>query len=122
MQPRVLIPLIDLAFLSLGAIVAILSQTQLIRSLPVEVTQIGRGIAVITRDEVTIITIARDGLSVDGRTVGLDEIAGAVDGRLALVRVDRRVPTERLVTVMGVLAAHDVEIRIEVEETPGGAP
>ena len=37
MQGRVFIPLIDLAFLSLGAIVAILSQTQLIRSLPVEV-------------------------------------------------------------------------------------
>ena len=120
MQARVFLPLIDLAFLSLGAIVAILSQTQLIRSLPVEVTEIGRGIAVITRDEVTVITITRDGLYVDGRDVGLDELGGAVEGRLALVRVDRRVPTERLVTVMSVLAASGVEIRIEVEQASGG--
>ncbi len=119
MQARVILPLIDLAFLSLGAIVAILSQTQLIRSLPVEVTEIGRGIAVITRDEVTVITITRDGLYVDGLDVGLDELGGIVEGSLALVRVDRRVPTERLVTVMSVLAANGVEIRIEVEEASG---
>ena len=65
MQARVSIPLIDLAFLSLGAVVAILSQSHLVRSLPVEVTRVGRGIAVISREEVTVITITTDGLYAD---------------------------------------------------------
>ncbi len=116
MQARVFIPLIDMAFLSLGAVVAILSQTQLIRSLPIEITEIGRGIAAISREEVTVITIAHDGLYVDGDPVDLDALGGAVDGDLALVRADRQVPTERLVGVLAVLAAEGVEIRIEVEE------
>ncbi|MHC4415562.1 MAG: ExbD/TolR family protein [Planctomycetota bacterium] len=114
------IPLIDLAFLSLGAVVAILSQSHLVRSLPVEVTEVGRGIAVISREAVTVITITTDGLYADGRPVALSELADAVNGRLVLLRVDRRVPTETLVGVMSVLAANDVELRIEVEERPEG--
>ena len=116
MQGRVSIPLIDLVFLSLGAIVAILSQTQLIRALPVEVTEVERGIAAIARDRMAVVTISRDGLFADGEPVGLDELVGVVDGRLALLRVDRRVPAETLVRVMSVLAAGEVELRIEVHE------
>ena len=48
MRSGIFIPLIDLAFLSLAAVVAILSQTQVIESLPVEVTEIAPGIAAIS--------------------------------------------------------------------------
>ncbi len=116
MQGRVFIPMIDLAFLSLGAIVAILSQTQLVRSLPVELTEVEEGIAAISRDQIAVITIAREGLFADGEPVALGELATAVGGRLALLRTDRRVPTESLIKVMSVLAAHHVELRIEVDE------
>lgn len=119
MQGRVFIPLIDLAFLSLGAIVAILSQTKLIRSLPVEVTEVSPGIAAISREDVAVIVITADGLFADGAPVGPQDLAAVVDGRLALLRVDRRVPTERLVEVMAVLAAGGVELRIEVEQAAG---
>ena len=118
MQGRVFIPMIDLAFLSLGAIVAILSQTQLVRSLPVELTEVEEGIAAISRDQIAVITIAREGLFADGEPVALGELATRVGGRLALLRTDRRVPTESLIKVMSVLAAHHVELRIEVDERP----
>lgn len=120
MQARVFIPLIDLAFLSLGAVVAVLSQTQLIRSLPVRITEIGAGIAAISREQVTVITIAAGGLFIDGQPVALESLGDAVDGPLALVRADRQVPTQRLVEVMGVLAAKGVEIRVEVRERSAG--
>ena len=116
MRSGIFIPMIDLAFLSLAAVVAILSQTELVESLPVEVTEIGPGIAVLSREDVTVITITPEGLWVRGRQETLDSIGAAVDGRLALLRVDRNVSTEVLVGVMGELAAHDVELRIEVEE------
>ncbi len=116
MQARIFISLIDLAFLSLAAVIAILSQTQLVRALPVEVTQIGRGIAVVTRDDVTVVTITLDGLFVDGKPATLAELGGAVDGPTAILRVDRMVPTERLIGVMAQLAAAGVELRIEVRE------
>ncbi len=120
MQARVFIPLIDLAFLSLAAIIGILSQTQLIRSFAVEITEVGQGISAITREEVTVFTLTVDGLFVDGRPVEVKEVADTVNGRLALLRVDRNVATSVLVKVMGHLAANGTELRIEVrQEAPG---
>ena len=122
MQARVFIPLIDLAFLSLAAIIGILSQTQLIRSFAVQITEVGQGIAAITREDVTVITLTMDGLFVNRRPVSIDEVAATVNGRLALLRVDRNVPTSTLVKVMGRLAASGTELRIEVrQESPGPA-
>ncbi len=119
MQARIFISLIDLAFLSLAAVIAILSQTQVVRALPVEVTKIGRGIAVVTRDDVTVVTITLDGLFVDGKPLTLAELSGAVDGPTVILRVDRTVPTERLLGVMAELAGDQVELRIEVDEEQG---
>ena len=120
MQSRTFIPLIDRAFLSLGAVFAILSQTQLIKSLAVEVTEIEQGIAAVSREHVTVITITLDGLYVDGQLTTLERLCGVIHGPMALVRVDRSVPTERLIGVMGMLASHEIEIRIEVDERPAG--
>lgn len=120
MQSRIFISLIDLAFLSLAAVIAILSQTQLVRALPVEVTEIGQGIAVVTRDKVTVVTVTGDDILVDGEPVTLPELGGAVDGPTAILRVDRMVPTERLIGVMAQLAGAGVELRIEVREQPRG--
>ena len=67
-----------------------------------------------------MVTVTSDGLYADGAPVELDAVAGAVNGRSAVLRVDRLVPTERLVAVMGVLADDGIEIRIEVEEAAHG--
>ncbi len=119
MQGRIFISMIDLAFLSLAAVIAILSQTQLIRALPVEVTEVGRGIAAVTRDEVTVVTITDDAILVDGEPVPLHELGGAVDGPTVILRIGRMVPTEKLIHVMAELAGHGVELRIEVRESSG---
>ncbi len=116
MQARIFISMIDLAFLSLGAVIAILSQTQLVLALPVEVTEIGHGIAVVTRDKMTVVTVTGNEILVDGVSVTLSELGGAVDGPTAILRVDRMVPTERLIGVMAQLATAGVELRIEVRE------
>lgn len=120
MQARIFISLIDLAFLSLAAVIAILSQTQLVRALPVEVTEIGQGIAVVTRDKVTVVTVTGDDIIVDGASVTLPELGGAVDGPTAILRVDQAVPAERMIVVMAELAGAGVELRIEVREQAGG--
>ncbi len=119
MQGRIFISMIDLAFLSLAAVIAILSQTQLIRALPVEVTEVGQGIAAVTRDEVTVVTITDDAILVDGEPVSLHELGGAVDGPTVILRVGRMVPTEKLIRVMAELAGQGVELRIEVRESSG---
>ena len=119
MQARIFISMIDLAFLSLAAVIAILSQTQLIRALPIEVTEVGHGIAAVTRDEVTVVTITDDAILVDGEPVSLHDLGGAVDGPTAILRVGRMVPTERLIRVMAELAGQGVELRIEVRESSG---
>ncbi len=119
MQGRFFISLIDRAFLSLAAVIAILSQTQLVRALPIEVTEVGQGIAVVTRDEVTVVTITEEAILVDGESVRLHDVGGAVDGPTAILRVDRLVPTEKLIRVMAELAGQGVELRIEVRESSG---
>ena len=119
MQARIFISMIDLAFLSLAAVIAILSQTQLIQALPIEVTEIRQGIAAVTRDEVTVVTITDDEILVDGLPVSLHELGGAVDGPTVILRVGRMVPTERLIRVMAELAGQGVELRIEVRESSG---
>ena len=119
MQGRIFISMIDLAFLSLAAVIAILSQTQLIQALPIEVTEIGQGIAAVTRDEVTVVTITDEAILVDGEPVSLHELRGAVDGPTVILRVGRMVPTEKLIHVMAELAGQGVELRIEVRESSG---
>ncbi len=119
MQGRIFISMIDLAFLSLAAVIAILSQTQLIRALPVEVTEVGQGIAAVSRDEVTVVTITDDAILVDGEPVSLQELGGAVDGPTVILRVGRMVATEKLIRVMAELAGQGVELRIEVRESSG---
>ena len=121
MHARQFIPLIDLAFLSLGAVVAVLSQTQLVRSLEIDVSEVPPGVAAIEREDLAVVSITRDGIRLDGELVSLDALAAAVGPRLALLRVQRDVPTETLVGVMSALAAGGVEIRIEVRPAPPGA-
>ncbi len=121
MHARQFIPLIDLAFLSLGAVVAVLSQTQLVRSLEIDVSRVPPGVAAIERENLAVVSITQDGLQLDGAPITLDQLAGAVGPRLALLRVERNVPTETLVGVMSALAAGGVEIRIEVRAAADGA-
>jgi biopolymer transport protein ExbD len=116
MRAGVFIPMIDLAFLSLAAIVAILTQTEVVHSLPVDVSQIKAGIATVEHEQFVVITITGTSLYLEGRRITLAEIGGEVDGGVVLLRAAADVPTDTLVSVMAELAARDAEIRIEVEE------
>ena len=99
MRARVFIPMLDLCFLSLGAIVAILSQTTLLTALPVDVSDVGRGIAAVTREDVTVVVIRDGAIFIDESPVPLDDLAVRIHG-LAVIRIDEREPTEALIEVM----------------------
>lgn len=118
MNARHFIPLIDFGFLSLGAVMAIMSQLQSIETLPVDIARVGLGASDTLREDVVIVTITDNQLLVDDEAVGLPDLAGRIGDRLAVLRTHRRVATERLVMVMSELASADIEQRIEVEEVP----
>lgn len=111
-----MIPMIDLVFLTLGAIVAMLTQMELIKSIPVSLARVGPGAAVVTTGELDIVTLSDSGLMLNGRAVGVGEIAARDSWNDVVLRVDRAVESERMIEVLAELGKVEARVQIEVKE------
>jgi biopolymer transport protein ExbD len=111
-----MIPMIDLVFLTLGAIVALLTQMELIRSIPVSLTRVGQGSSVVTTGEFDVVTLTAQGLTLNGRSIELDEIARRDSWNEVVFRVDREVHSEEMIGVLAEFAKVEAHVQIEVKE------
>jgi len=111
-----MIPMIDLVFLTLGAIVAMLTQMELIQSIPVSLARVGQGAAEVTTGELDVVTLSDSGLTLNGRSIGLPEIATRDVWNDVVLRVDRAVESERMIEVLAELAKVEARVQIEVKE------
>jgi biopolymer transport protein ExbD len=117
-----IVPLVDLVLLALGGILASMTQMQVVRSLPVNVTRIGPGTAIVQQQSFVVVTVTAEGLMIDGQLMYGDELIGRVRNKKVVLRVDRRLPTEETIKATALLAEAGAEITIEVEEGTNPIP
>ena len=113
MNTRGVIPLIDLGFLTLGAVVALLAQSEFVQRLPIDLAEGPATTNSATLGEHAAIDVTPDAVFVDGEAIGLDELLEAVSGRTPIVRPAREVDAERLIAVLARLAEAGLGARLE---------
>ncbi|MCC5785246.1 MAG: hypothetical protein JJU33_00940 [Phycisphaerales bacterium] len=120
MTLRSMLPLIDLGFLTLGAVVAILSQTTRIDAMPVDLAEVGPGVTSAVSDNPPVVTVRADGVFLGDRPIGRGELALLLDpSETVLVRADREAASGRLLGVLAEITAAGVDARLEVETSEG---
>ena len=112
-----ILPLVDLVFLALGGVLACMTQMEVIHALPISVTRVGKGSAVVQHEKFAILTVAADGMSLDGKPITKDQLPSQVTNKKIILRVDKALPTQKTVQVIGELAKAVTEMSIEVKES-----
>lgn len=114
-----LLPLIDLVFLALGALLAGMTQMEIVRALPVELAQVGRGTTPIRQDSFDVLTLVAPGqMMLNGRVVQQDDLGTRLEHQHVVVRAHKKLPTEDVVKALAVLSQASVEVSLEVAEEP----
>ncbi len=120
MTLRSMLPLIDLGFLTLGAVVAILSQTTRIDAMPVDLAEVGPGVTAAVSDNPPVVTVRADGVFLGDRPIARGELAKLLDpSETVLVRADREAASGRLLSVLAEITAAGVDARLEVDASEG---
>jgi biopolymer transport protein ExbD len=111
-----MIPLIDLVFLTLGAIVALLTQMELVRSIPVDLARVGAGSQFVTHGEFDVIAVTHEGVTFNDEPTTLDRLAWLAGGADVVLRVERSLESEAMLRVLAELSRAGSTVRIEVSE------
>ena len=117
MSPRSMLPLVDLVFLTLGVIVATMTQMQHVTTLSVELAEVGPDAAEVRTDPIDVIALAHDGtMSIDGSVIDDDQLCDRINDASVVLRADRRLHVERLFEVLAELRRCGIDVSVEVDE------
>ncbi len=117
MDIRAILPLIDFVFLTLGAILAAMTQMERITAMPVEIARVGPGAAVVRQGRFSVLTLRSDGMALDGVPITAEELPSVVTGRQLILRAERSLSPQTLLGVLADLLAAGADVSLEVEET-----
>ena len=127
MGAKAMLPLIDCILLTLGTVLAAMTQMQRVQALPVSVAKVGPGAAVVHNGRFAVLALTADGLHLDGRAVTADQAAAELTGGRVVLRADASLPTERTLQVVAALSKAGADVSVEVApavdatgSTPGG--
>ena len=118
MESRAIIPMIDLVFLTLGGILGVMTQMEIVTALPVDITRVGHGASVVQRGDFAILALGPEGMMLDGKPVAPKDLETAVAGREVVLRADEGLPTRDTLTVMADLVRMGVNVSLEVKDQP----
>jgi len=111
-----LLPLVDLVFLALGGILGCMTQMQVLHALPIEVAQIGTGASIVRQSRFSVLTLSPQGMTLNGESIGPDDIPSKVTNRRIILRADKELPTQQTVEVLAMLVQAGADVSIEVKE------
>ncbi len=115
---KAIVPLIDLVFLTLGSVLAMMTQMERVTAMPVSLAEVGKGSAIVQHGEFDVLTISEDGLAFNGDPVGIEQIESRLAGKRIALRADRKLAVERVWRVMARLHKAGCEVAAEVREEP----
>jgi biopolymer transport protein ExbD len=109
-----MVPLIDLVFLTLGSVLAAMTQMEKVEALGVDVARVGAGQAVVEHGQLKVVTVDEDGLRLEGRPIAPEELARQVGPEKIVLRAQRALPTERTLQALADLADLRLDVVLEV--------
>ena len=114
---KAIMPLIDLVFLTLGSVLAAMTQMEQVESIPVDVSRVGKGSAIVHRGEFDIVALTAEGLWHNGRQVLISQLPALVQGRRVVLRAEKSLPTQQTLQVLSTLSRSGAEVSLEVRQT-----
>lgn len=115
MKSTAAIPLLDVLFLALGAILAQMTEMERVTVLQVELEDRVGDAAVVRTGEFVVVTLDAVGLSVDGQRIGNGQLAAHTRDRDVVARVDRGVPTGETLHLLAALRDAGALVELEVD-------
>jgi len=115
---KAILPLIDIVFLTLGSVLACMTQMERVTAMPVSVAEVGSGSAVVQQGKFEVLTLTPGGMTLNGKPVVAERFESELAGKRVVLRVDRDLPTGRVWKVMARLHRAGCDISAEVKESP----
>ena len=110
-----MVPLLDVLFLALGAILAQMTEMERVTVLPVELEDRVGNAAVLRTGEFAVVSLDEDGLAIDGERVDEAEAMSELRGRDVVARVDRRLPTGDTLRLLALLKDAGAHVELQVD-------
>ena len=117
MGDRTIVPLIDLVFLTLGSVLAAMTQMERVESIPVAVARTTAGCASVRRGEFDVVAITLEDVRWNGELITYDEIPDRAPGRQVVLRAERSLPTQQTLELLGELIKAGADVSIEVKQS-----
>jgi len=114
MTGKTMVPLIDLVFLTLGSVLAAMTQMERVEALAVAVAEVGGGAASVQRGQFEVVTVTADGVTLGETPVDEARLADEVAGKRIVLRAARDLPTERTLAILARVTASASDVSIEV--------
>ena len=115
MSKRWMIPMIDFVFLSVGGLLAMLTQMEVVSAVPLDLAA-GEAEASMEVDEASrdVVAITDGALTLNDAPITIEELRGAITRRVVLVRADREARVDRLTAVLtAVHGSGDRDVRLQ---------
>jgi biopolymer transport protein ExbD len=109
-----MVPLIDLVFLTLGSVLAAMTQMEHVEALAVDVARVGTGQAITQQGELRIVTLTDQGLELEGEKLTAGQIADRVGSEKTILRAQKSLPTEQTLQALADLAELRLNVILEV--------
>jgi biopolymer transport protein ExbD len=119
---KMFVPLVDLVFLTLGSVLGAMTQMQRVEAIDVEVARVGAGSTVVRRGDLRVVTLAADGLTLDGERVEAEDFPRLLSGRSVLLRADRTLPNQRTFELLAELTRAGASVSVELDPQPARQP
>jgi biopolymer transport protein ExbD len=116
MKTEILLPLLDIVFLSMGAVLAFMTQMERVPALDIELARVGSGAAVVQHGDFVAVSVTETEIYVDGRSVARENLAGQVSGRRCVLRAGRQVNTQRTLEVLSDLIRAGSDVALQVDD------
>ncbi|MFP4355572.1 MAG: ExbD/TolR family protein [Phycisphaerae bacterium] len=111
-----MLPLIDLVFLTLGSVLGAMTQMEQVESIPVDVSRVGKGAAVVNRGQFDVVAVTAEGLWHNGQKVDPIDLPSRVTGKRVVLRAEKTIPTQQTLDVLARLARSGADVSLEVRQ------
>jgi len=119
MKVQTVLPFLDMVFLSMGALLALMVQMEYVTSIPIDTPQIGPGGAIVERGEFHVVTLDQSGITLNGQPIEQEHLISSVTGERVVLRVERSIATEETAGLLAALidagAMPSLEVRKRTE-------
>ncbi len=118
MRTQAMMPLIDLVFLTLGSVLAAMTQMERVTALPVELARVGQGAVVVQQGEFDVLVMKGTGIFLNDEPVDPNALRARLTGRRVVLRVERDLTAGRMMETLAMLHEVATEVSLEVSAHP----